>query len=204
MRVPEVTGALIHVFVDLFQQVRHTHFKLLERENGLSIPSGDVSAGAITEFFSTSLGPTSRRTGTPRNSQSLNLNPGETSLRSSTFTAVLAELAVSFQPWQDRAFFRIVLVNGHHHHLDGCQFGRQDQPLVVAWVMMMAPMKRVERPQEVVQQYCRVLFIQILDIKGFGEVLSQQVRGARLKGLRVTHHRLDGIRFLRAGEFFVG
>ena len=46
------------------------------------------------------------------------------------------------------------------------------------------------------------VLVQVLHVEGLGEILPQEVRGARLQRLAVAHHGFDGIGHVRAGEFF--
>ncbi len=44
--------------------------------------------------------------------------------------------------------------------------------------------------------------VEIFDLKGLCEVLSQEMRSAGLKRLPVAHHGLDGVSNVGAGKFF--
>ena len=85
----------------------------------------------------------------------------------------------------------------------GASLGGRIKPWSSPWVMMIAPMKRVESPQDVVQQYCMlVVLIQVLDIKGFGKILTEEVGCTSLQCPGITHHGFDGVGMHRAGKFF--
>ena len=47
-----------------------------------------------------------------------------------------------------------------------------------------------------------VVGIEILNLKGFGKVLPQVVRGARLQGAAVPHHRFDAEGLIRPSKAF--
>ena len=78
------------------------------------------------------------------------------------------------------------------------------RPLSSPWVMMTAPMRRVVEPQEV---WMGILQFVVPTGEGYvigaGELVAKVVAGARLEGLAVLHHGLDGVGGFGAGELFL-
>ena len=163
--------------------------------NDLPARPGMSRRARATVPFSTSLGPISMRSGTPRISQSLNLKPGVTSSRSSTLMRKLLSSALTpFHGFHHGGFFGIVFVDGHDHHLDGRQAGRQHQALVVAVGHDDgADEAGGQAPGGGPGVLQLVVLIQELDVEGLGEVLPQEVRGAGLQGAGIAHHGFDGV-----------
>src|SRR6266540_1675002 len=105
-----------------------------------------------TERFSTSRGPISMRSGTPRISQSLNLKLG------------------------------VAPVDRHHDDLERGEAGRHDQPLVIAVHHDdRADESGGEPPRRRPAVLQLVTLIEILDVEGLGEVLAEVVRCAGLQ-----------------------
>ena len=64
----------------------------------------------------------------------------------------------------------------------GARRGGRISPWSSPCTMMIAPMKRVDRPHDVVQQCCScVVAVEVLDVERLGEVLAEVVRGAGLE-----------------------
>ena len=51
----------------------------------------------------------------------------------------------------------LVLRDGDDHHLRGCDDRGSTNPWLSLWVMMIAPIRRVDAPQLVWNGYCNVL-----------------------------------------------
>src|SRR5258708_1061865 len=104
-----------------------------------------------------SLGPSSTRKGTPRISQSLNFQPGLEPSRSSSVTRMFAFASSSFTlravP-RTAAFSSSFLKMGTMTTWYGASFGGRTSPWSSPCTMMMAPITRVDRPHDVVQQCC--------------------------------------------------
>ena len=102
---------------------------------------------AVTTRFSRSRGPISRRTGTPLSSQSLNLKPADTVSRSSSFTRKPA----SFSSWVSFSQASVTpglwAAMGSTTTWMGARRGGRRRPRSSPWVMMMAPIRRVDTPQ---------------------------------------------------------
>ena len=46
------------------------------------------------------------------------------------------------------------------------------------------------------------VLVEVFHVEGLGEVLTQEMGGAGLQGLAVSHHGFDGVSDVGAGEFF--
>ena len=96
-------------------------------------------------FFSRSLGPSSRRRGTPFISHWLNFQPGALSLSSSLTRAYwLMEAATSAAFSATPGLWGAM---GTTTTCQGAMAGGRIRPSSSPWVMMMAPTRRVETPQ---------------------------------------------------------
>jgi len=86
----------------------------------------------------------------------------------------------------------------------GASLGGRIRPWSSPWVMIIAPTKRVENPQEVVQACCNSLFQSRNWIsKALAKFCPQEVRRAGLQGACIAHHGFDGGRLHRTGEFLL-
>ena len=123
----------------------------------LTFFAGPIATGQHDRPLATSLGPSSRRSGTPRISQSLNLKPGLEPSRSSNFTRMPASTSSLRSFARDSRtldFSSSVLKIGTITNWKGARRGGKINPWSSPCTMMIAPTKRVESPQEVVQQCC--------------------------------------------------
>ena len=89
-------------------------------------------------------------TGTPFNSYSANLNPGDCPSLSSNFTEIpfdLSALAYSLAFSSTAIFSSSFLKIGTITTWIGANFGGKTNPSSSLWLMIRAPIKRVETPQ---------------------------------------------------------
>ena len=107
----------------------------------------------VTTPFSRSLGPTSRRSGTPFSSQSLNLKPALTVSRVSTFTRIPACFSSALSSSHFSSTPPLCAAIGRITAWIGAIFGGSRSPRSSPWVMMMAPISRVLTPQLVSWTY---------------------------------------------------
>ena len=107
-----------------------------------------------------SRGPTSRRSGTPFISYSANFQPGLFSDRS-IFARMPAALTVSSSSSAFSVTPGLWLATGMTTSWMGAMRGGRTRPSLSPWVMMIAPIRRVDTPHEVCSMYCRVLFLSV-------------------------------------------
>ena len=98
----------------------------------------------------------------------------------------------------------LTLINRNNNHLNRGQLRRQHETIVIG----------VSHNQST-HQACRyaprcspnifefVIFIDKLHVECLGEVLTEEVRCARLESLTILHHCFDGVSFQCAGKAFV-
>ena len=99
----------------------------------------------------------------------------------------------------------IVFADGDYGHLDGCEFGREYEAVVVAVGHDECAHKASgDAPGGGPYVLELVLGVEELDFEGFGEVLSEEVGGAGLQGFAVLHHGFDAVGVEGTGEAFVG
>ena len=85
--------------------------------------------------------------------------------------------------------------------LDWSQFRRQDQPLIVAmYHHHRSHHARAEAPTSRPHVLEIIILVKELDVERLGEILPEEVTGARLERLIVPHHRLNGITGHRSRE----
>ena len=161
----------------------------------------------VTAPAARSLGPSSRRTGTPRSSHSLNLKPGERCGRSSTRTRT---------PSAPRRPASVGgrLPDGHgvglpadrddDHLVRGEPRGQHEAPVVPVGHDQPADDPGAHPPRGGVAVLEDPLGAREGDVEGPGEVRPEEVGGAGLEGPPVADHRLQGERVDRAGEALAG
>ncbi len=177
---------------------------MFSRSSSTDSPSGRWTA--VTTSSSTSLGPISKRTGTPLSSHSLNLKPGLRSSRasSSTRTPASSRSSAMSSAYSRTFVLRVGLPDGDDDDLLGRDGRRQDEALVVG-------VRHDERTERAPRQPPRgrvgglfvLVFGRVGEVERLGEGGAEVVGGAGLHGLAVGHERLDGRRRVRAGELVV-
>ena len=112
--------------------------------------------------FSMSRAPSTRRTGTPLSSYSANLKPGRLLSASSNFTEIpsffSSAIIGSTLPLMAvicSSFLQIGTITTWI----GARAGGNTRPLSSEWVMMRAPIRRVETPHDVAHTYSMLLFL---------------------------------------------
>ncbi len=170
-----------------------------------SLP-GRSRRARTADCLATSFGPSSMRRGTPRISQSLNFQPGLWPSRSSSVTRMLAFTScalISFATLEDAGFFFVVFEDGHDDDLIRRELGRQHEALIVAVDHDdCADHARGKSPGSRPAMLLHAGLIEVLHFKGLREILTEEMRRARLQGFAVAHHGFDGIGDVCACEFF--
>ena len=106
--------------------------------------------------FSMSLGPISTRRGTPFISYWANFQPADWSL-SSMLTRMPAAVRRSRRDAAASSTPSLCWAMGMTTTWVGAMTGGSTRPWLSLWVIMIAPMRRVDAPQLVWKGYCRVL-----------------------------------------------
>ncbi|MDB6071604.1 MAG: hypothetical protein JWL81_2775, partial [Verrucomicrobiales bacterium] len=104
---------------------------------------------------------------------------------------------------QDGLFAIFFRGDGEDDNLVGGDAGRQDEAIVIAVGHDEgADEAGADAPGGGPGELARAAAAGELDVGGFGEVLAEEVAGARLDGFAVLHHGLDAQGAFRAGEAF--
>ena len=101
--------------------------------------------------------------------------------------------------------FLHLLVDRHDDHLNGGEFWRKDEAVVVG----VGHNERAHQTGGNAPRGCPYVFLLVLgtgegDIECLGEVLTQEVAGTRLECLAVLHHGFNGEGIDGACETLVG
>ena len=158
---------------------------------------------ANTAAFSMSLGPISRRSGTPRISYSANFHPGVWLSSASSFTRMPAAFnsAAISSHLGSTVSFQVPRGIGTITTWKGAMAGGRIKPLSSPCVMITPPIRRVDTPHDVVHACCSVLSRPWNWIsKALAKFCPRLCEVPACKRTAVAHQRFDRVGLRRAGK----